>query len=279
MDAAGTALLADAALPRWSERARPAVRGALMASAPLAILVVAGLGVWEWLSDIGVIPRYILPAPQALLGAMVTTSEALTRHGLVTIQEAVGGFLLGNAIAIAASLLFAASRAVRLCFYPLALASRAVPIVAITPLLVILLGRGMLPIIVVVAISVYFPTLLNMLRGLRSADVEYQELLYSLNASRWQRLRIVELPACLPYLFAALKVGASVAFIGAIVGEWIGANSGLGYLIVISANYFRIPAMWAAITVAATLTLLLVAAVSTAEKFATPWRHEGTGDL
>jgi NitT/TauT family transport system permease protein len=118
-----------------------------------------------------------------------------------------------------------------------------------------------------------------MLRGLRSADVDYHELLHTLNATRWQRLRIIEFPACLPYLFAALKVGASAAFIGAIVGEWIGANEGLGYYIVISSNYFRIPAMWAAIVVAAALTLLLVAAVSITEHFSTPWRQDAVGDL
>lgn len=255
------------------------LRGVATEAAPAAIFVALGIAAWSWLSAHGVIPRYLLPSPQALLAVIGSDGEALLRHGAATVQEALGGFILGNVVAIAASLLFAASTPVRACLYPLALASRAVPIVAITPLLVILLGRGMLPIIVVVAISVSFPTLLNMLRGLRSADVEYHELLHTLAASRWQRLRIIELPACLPFLFAALKVGASTAFIGAIVGEWIGANAGLGYLIVISGNYFKIPMMWAAITVSATFTLLLVAAVTLAERFATPWQRDGAGDL
>ncbi len=246
---------------------------------PPALFIVAAVGLWAWLSAIGVIPLYLLPAPGALAMALVTGAPVFVRHASFTLQEAVGGFVLGNVVAIAASLAFSASSTVRTCFYPLALATRAVPIVAVTPLLVILLGRGMTPIIVVVAISVYFPTLLNMMRGLRSADVEYHELLHTLGGTRWQRLRIIEIPACLPYLFAALKVGASAAFIGAIVGEWIGANRGLGYLIVISANYFRIPAMWGAITVAAALALLLVGLVSMAEKWSMPWKHAGVGEL
>jgi NitT/TauT family transport system permease protein len=255
------------------------LRQGVAAAAPLVVFVALCVAGWAWLSRTGVIPRYLLPSPDALALAIYSGSDVLLRHASFTLQEALGGFLLGNVVAVGASIVFAASAAIRVCFYPLALASRAVPIVAITPLLVILLGRGMVPIIAVVAISVYFPTLLNMLRGLRSADVEYHELLHTLAASRWQRLRIIELPACLPYLFAALKVGASAAFISAIVGEWIGANSGLGYLIVISASYFHIPAMWAAITVAAALTLLLVGVVSLAERLATPWRHASVGEL
>ena len=246
---------------------------------PPAAFMVGAVALWAWLSAAGVIPNYLLPPPGSLAMALGTGAPVLLRNATTTLEEAVGGFVLGNVVAVAAAFAFSASPVLRTCLYPLALASRAVPIVAITPLLVILLGRGMTPIVAVVAISVYFPTLLNMSRGLRSADVEYFELLHTLGASRWQRLRIIEFPACLPYLFAALKVGASAAFIGAIVGEWIGANSGLGYLIVMSANYFRIPAMWGAVSVAAAMTMALFGLVSLAERWSAPWQQPSAGEL
>ena len=233
---------------------------------PPAAFVLLLAALWEIGTRSGAIPRYLLPTPAALGHELVGNWRVLARHAGYTVSEAVGGFMLGNLAAIAAALLFSWSPVVRAALYPMALASRAVPIIAVTPLLVILLGRGLPPIIAVVAISVYFPTLLNMVRGLASADAAYFELLHTLSASPLQRLRMIELPASMPYLFAALKVGASLAFISAIVGEWIGANSGLGYLIVLSGNYFKIPTLWAAVTLAAGLTLVLVGLVALAER-------------
>jgi NitT/TauT family transport system permease protein len=168
-------------------------------------------------------------------------------------------------------LLFAWSPVARISLFPLALVSRGVPIVAITPLLVLVVGRGLPPVVAVVAIAVSFPTLLNMVRGLRSADVEYYEMLHTLSTSRLQRLRLIELPASMPYLFAALKVSASVAFISAVVAEWIGSNVGLGYLVVISGQYFKLPMLWAAIGATAGLTLAMLGIVSLVESALSRW--------
>jgi NitT/TauT family transport system permease protein len=235
---------------------------------PPALCVGLMLAVWAYLTSRGIIPRYLLPSPQAIGKELATHTTVLARHAGVTLEEALGGFVIGNAAAVALSLVFAWSAPVRRALYPLALATRAVPIVAVTPLLVVALGYGTAPIMAVVAISVYFPTLLNMVRGLQSADVEYQELLHALSASRLQRLRLIELPASLPYLFAALKVGASTAFISAIVGEWIGSGRGLGFLIVESGYHFRLPMLWSAVAIAGALTLLTVGLVGAAERLA-----------
>ncbi len=233
---------------------------------PPALFLAGLLALWAVLTQRGIIPRYLLPSPAALLQALAGNGAVLRKHALATTLEAVGGFLIGNAAAIATAILLARSARLRAAIYPLALASRAVPVIAVTPVLVALLGRGEPPILAVVAISVAFPTLLNMLRGLLSADVEYHEMLHALSATPWQRLRLIELPAALPYLFAALRVGASAAMIAAIVGEWIGANVGLGYLIVLSGSYFKIPLLWAAITVAGAITLALVGLVGLGER-------------
>lgn len=239
---------------------------------PPVLFVAALVGVWAVLSAAGVIPKYILPAPGAVFGEFVKNYAVLAKHAAFTTGEAVAGFLLGNAVAVLMAILFSYSPLMKDSFYPFALVSRAIPIVAFTPLLVIMLGRGLPPVIAVVAIAVYFPAFLNMMRGLTSADVDYHEMLHTLSASRWQRLKMVDLPASMPYLFAALKVSASAAFICAIVAEWIGANVGLGYLVVISAQYFKLPTLWAAIIVAALLTLALLGIVVLVER----WLHRWT---
>ncbi|MBW4024652.1 MAG: ABC transporter permease [Proteobacteria bacterium] len=238
---------------------------------PPAILVVALVVVWGWMSAHGLIANYLLPAPWVLLMAIIDNASELLRHGTATTIEALGGFAIGSLLGVVAAILLASSRRLRQCFFPLALASQAVPIAAITPLIVLLIGRGLPSILTVVGIAAFFPMLINMTRGLREADIGYHELLHSLSASGAQRLRMIELPAALPYMFAALKVSASASFITAIVGEWIGSNVGLGYLIVISGQYFKIPTLWAAVVVAAALTLVLVGLVSLAERLAMPW--------
>ena len=247
------------------------MKARLSAVLPPTLLLAVLIGLWAWLSDRGSIPSYLLPSPARILSAVVANASVLWRHGLVTTSEAIGGFVLGGLAGLVASITLASSRWLRDSFFPLALVSQAIPIAAITPLIVLLIGRGGPAILTIVAISSFFPMLINMTRGLRAADVDYHELLHSLAASRLQRLRMVELPGALPYFFAALKIGAASSFITAMVGEWIGSNVGLGYLVVISGQYFKIPTLWAAIVVSSALTLLLVAFVAASERLAMPW--------
>jgi len=251
--------------------AHSGLESALAAAAPPATLAVALIALWAWLSADGKIPAYLLPSPGVLLAALRNSAPVLLRHATATTTEAVGGFVIGSAAGVLAAILLAASRLVRHSVFPLALASQAVPIAAITPLIVLLIGRGLPAILTVVAITAFFPTLINVTRGLRAADLGYHELLHSLSATRAQRLRMIELPSALPYLFAALKIGAASSFISAIVGEWIGSNLGLGYLIVISGQYFKIPTLWAAVVVGSALTLALVGLVVLAERLSMPW--------
>ena len=237
---------------------------------PVAFVVLLVL-LWAYLSEQAVVPRYILPSPAAIGAEFVNNHGVLIKHAVYTIAEALIGFLIGNSVAILAALAFSYSGLLRDSFYPFALVSRAIPMVAFTPLIVIMVGRGLPPIIIVVAIGVYFPTLLNMVRGLQSADVDYHELLHTMSASPVQRLRLIELPASMPYLFAALKISASGAFISALVAEWIGSNRGLGYLVVISGQYFKLPTLWAAIFTAAGLTLALLSIVLLVERLLHRW--------
>jgi NitT/TauT family transport system permease protein len=246
------------------------------------VLTLAGLiAVWAGLAQLDVIPRYLLPTPAALLHELLGNTALLVKRGVYTAQEAWTGLLLGNVAAITVAVLFAWLEPVRRCLYPLALVSRAVPMIALVPLLVIALGYGMTPVITIVAIHAFFPTLLNMVRGLRSADVQYHELLHTLSASPLQRLWLVDLPASMPFLFAALKVGASACFIGAVTGEWAGANAGLGgigYMIEMSSYHFRLDTLWAGVVVAALLTLTTLGLVVLLERVVMRWQPRNQGD-
>ncbi|MCB8881592.1 ABC transporter permease [Acidisoma cellulosilytica] len=238
---------------------------------PPVILLGTTIALWGWMSAQGMIPNYLLPSPGKLAGALVGDRSVLLRHGLATTEEALSGYVIGSVLGLLAAVVLSFSRRLRACFFPLALATQAIPIIAVTPLIVLVMGRGMPAILTLVSITAFFPMLINMTRGLRVADRGYHELLHSLSASRLQRLAIVELPGAFPYLFAALRVAATACFINAIVGEWIGSNIGLGYLVVISGQYFKMPTLWAAIVVTAALTLILVGIVAVMERVMTPW--------
>lgn len=230
------------------------------------LLFLAGLlALWAVGSAAGWIPAFLLPSPFAVGAEFINNAEVLFRHGSTTTLEAVTGFLIGNGAAVLASAVLSSSRTLRDMFYPYALVSRAIPIVVFTPVVVVMLGRGLPPIIAVVSFSVYFPTFLNLMRGFKAADADQHELLHTLSATRLQRLLMIEFPAAMPYLFTGLKVSASTAFITALVTEWIGADTGLGYLVIVSGQYFKLATLWAAIFISAALTLTLLGLVHLAE--------------
>ena len=256
----------------WGDRGGRALR-ALLALLPPAVLLIGIVTLWGVLSAYGLIPSYILPSPAAIGHEVETNWHVLLKHASATTLEAISGFLIGNTVAVIVAALFTMSPALKDAFLPYALMSRAVPIVVFTPLFVVLLGRGLPSIIAIVSFVVYFPTFLNMMRGLDAVDVDYRELLHTLSATPLQRLRLIEFPAAMPYLFAALKVSASGAFISALVTEWIGANTGLGYLVVVSSQFFKLPTMWAAIFTSALLTLALLGVVTLCER--SLWRWTG----
>jgi NitT/TauT family transport system permease protein len=161
-------------------------------------------------------------------------------------------------------------------FYPYALASRALPLVVFTPIIVVLMGRGSMPIILIVSISTYFPIFLGMMRGLLQTNTERMELLHSFSATPQQIMWKVRFPSAIPFLFTALKLSASAAFINTIVTEWIASNSGLGYLVMVSGQYFKLATMWAAILTAAIMTLMLLGVITLLERLATRYTSLAT---
>ena len=238
--------------------------------------IVLVLAYWELHIRLFRVPYFLMPAPSGVWQALFEEWPALQRNVLVTLIEALGGFLVGNGVAILLAILFVHNRPVERTLYPIAVAIRTVPIIAIAPLLVLLLGNGYAPKIVIAALISFFPTLVNMVRGLEAVEPSALELMRVLSANRVQVFFKLRLPSSLPFLFSALKIATTSCVIGAIVSEWIGADTGLGYLIVVATFQFQTGLLYAAMAVGSFLALAFFAAVVLLERLVVRWEPSAT---
>lgn len=238
----------------------------------LGVLALAAY--WELHIRLFQVPRFLVPAPTDIAAATVQEWPTLARNIPATLIESVGGFVFGNGVAVLLAVLFVHNRPVERTLYPVAVAIRTVPIIAIAPMLVLLLGNGYAPKIVIAALISFFPTLVNMVRGLEAVEPQALELMRVLSASRRQIFFKLRLPSSLPYLFSALKIAATSSVIGAIVAEWIGSDSGLGYLVIISTFSFQTPTLYATMLVASLMALAFFGLVGMAERLVVRWKPE-----
>jgi ABC-type nitrate/sulfonate/bicarbonate transport system permease component len=246
---------------------REAGAGGGRGDSAIAVIFAVGLiTVWEVLCDALKVPVWLLPPPSAIVAALVTNWALILQHSLVTLQEVLVGMILSVLLGVGFGVAIARSRAIERAVYPYVVASQAVPIIAIAPLLLIWLGYGIEPKVIVVALVCFFPIVVNLVDGLRSVDVDLVRLLRTMGASGRQILMLVEVPSALPYLLSGLKVAASVSVIGAIIGEWVGAQSGLGYLMIRSASQFQTARVFAIIVVLAAMGLGLFWLVGLVER-------------
>jgi len=249
-------------------------RAVLLRRILLPLTVIAGLViVWDLTIRILAVPAYMVPAPAAVARALVKERAMLLDNAIPTILESLGGFALGNLVAIAAALAFVHNKMLERALYPVAVAVRTLPIVAIAPILVLLLGNGYAPKVAIAALITFFPTLVNMVEGLESADVQAMELMHVLSASPSEIVRYVRWPSSLPYLFSAMRIASTSSVLGALVAEWIGTNKGLGYLIVLTTYDFRTALLYAAMVVTSALALLFFFLVSILESLLVRWER------
>lgn len=237
---------------------------------PLLLLVLI-VTLWEWVAQSGLVSRLVLAGPSAIARAMVSEAVPLAANTGITLAQALIGFVIGNFAGFAVAVLFVHSNLARRTIYPLAIGAEAVPIVAVLPVLILWMGNGMEPKIFITAFLTFFPMLVNAFRGLRSADAEVSELLYTLSASPWQRLIMIRLPASVPFLFNALKLSACGSVVASLVAEWLASNQGLGFLIILYGQSYKIPEVWAAALIASAASLAVYGAVVLAEHRLTPW--------
>jgi NitT/TauT family transport system permease protein len=243
---------------------------------PVAMLVFVGL--WALVARLGDYPAYLLPSPSRVWTRFVAVlvDGTLWYHTSITLVEILGGLALGLATATLLGYLLAKSPLVERFLSPYIVASQSVPIVALAPLLIVWFGFGLLSKVLVCALTIFFPVLITTIVGLRSVPEELLDLMRSLQASRWQILRYLELPAALPVLLGGLKVGVTLSVIGAVVGEFAQSDRGLGFLVnLANRGLFDTPLMFAALLVLMTIALGLYGLVSALEAVLLGWQNRG----
>jgi NitT/TauT family transport system permease protein len=218
------------------------------------------------------VPPFVAPSPLAVAQTLYTNFPKLMTNLLPTAIEAISGFLLGNVTAILIATVFVHSKAMQEAFFPLVVLINTIPVVAKAPILVLLLGNGMEPKIAIAAFICFFPTLVNMVRGLESVNPQAMELMRVLSASKTEIFFKLRLQNSLPYLFSALKVAASTAVIGAIVGEWIGSVVGIGALIIQAMYAFDSAMLYATVVVGSTFSVCFFLVISLAERLVVRWQ-------
>lgn len=238
--------------------------------------MVAFIGLWALVTELGDYPAYLLPAPGMVWRRFlaVLADGTLWYHTSITLLEILGGLALGLAVASLFGYLLAKSPPVERLLSPYIVASQSVPIVALAPLLIVWFGFGLLSKVLVCALTMFFPVLITTIVGLRSVEEDLVDLMRSLQASRWQMFRYLEVPAALPVLFGGLKVGVTLSVIGAVVGEFAQSDRGLGFLVnLANRGLFDTPLMFVALFVLMTIALALYGLVSALEFVLLGWRR------
>lgn len=262
-------IVTAAPLPRiWSILPSPEMMRALgMAVLGLSLTLI----LWQLVVTLFGVPSYLVPAPTDVAGALSRDLPLLLDAAVPTITEAFLGFLLGNTVALLVAVSFVYNKVVEEMFYPVAILIKTIPIVAIAPVLKIILGNGIEPKIVIAALICFFPTLVNSVRGFRSVNPQLLELMHVLSASKTEVFLRIRIYSALPYIFSALKISVTMCVLGAIVGEWIGSNQGIGYLLLQSMFDFNAPRLFATILTASVIAITGFAIVSMLEKWIIRW--------
>jgi putative hydroxymethylpyrimidine transport system permease protein len=240
---------------------------------PLTLLAAA-VGVWEVVVRAAEVPDYLLPAPSAIASALGSDAGLLASATLVTLREVVLGYLLAVALALALAVVLHFSDALRRALLPILVLSQTVPTVLLAPVLAILLGYGITPKLVVVAIVCFFPIVVNAVDGLRSTDADLVRMMRTLHGTRLAIFRRVEVPGALPAVFSGARIAATYAAVGAVFGEWAGSSAGLGFVMLQAQPALLTARIFAAVLILCALALGLYAAVSLAERVLVPWHRE-----
>ncbi|MBI4199925.1 MAG: ABC transporter permease [Chloroflexi bacterium] len=219
------------------------------------------------------IPHWKLPAPSTIAAELVASRGLFLHHTWVTLKEVSLGFGVALATGVLLAALIAYFRTFQRVAYPFVIASQTIPMVVIAPLLLVWVGYGLAPKIIVIVLIAFFPIVVNTVDGLRAVDPDMVHMMRTLGASRWQVFIKVQVPTSLPFLFSGTKIAITFSVIGAVIGEWVGASAGLGYLTSISVPLFLTARSFGAVLILAALGTALFLAVALLQRQALPW-HE-----
>ncbi|NIM94869.1 MAG: ABC transporter permease subunit [Anaerolineales bacterium] len=235
------------------------------------VIVLPVIMLWEIAVRLLQIPPYLLPAPLQVLNTLAENAETYASASLVTLGEALAGLLLGLIAGVGTAALLGLWPRLERGVMTLAILVKSTPLVAIAPLLTIWLGFGVFPKVIITALLTFFPVLVNTLSGFRSTDTAVLDTFRAWNASRWEVFLNARVPSALPHLFAALKVAAPLALIGAVVAEWTGASGGLGRTMWLAYTNLNLPFLFAAVFVLAAMGIGLYSLVTFTEKKVIFW--------
>jgi len=244
---------------------------------PLGLIALL-VGLWQVACSTGAVADalsledFLVPSPSEIASSLWDNRSLLAENAWVTLREMLLGIVAALFVGVGFAVLMHRWQILRDASYPLIVASQTIPIVVISPILVVWFGYGITPKVLIVALICFFPITVNTLDGLRSVDPEAVKMMRSLSATRWQRFWRVEAPAALPSLFTGIKIAVVVAPIGAVFAEWSGSSSGLGHLIQSDTAYFMVARQFATVVVLSALALALIGLTALAERRVVTWR-------
>ena len=241
---------------------------------PSLAIVVAILFCWELFVRIWDIADWLLPAPSAVGYTLYDSAGLLAGHTLVTLEEVILGFVLALISGMVLASAITLSKTIEKALYPFIIASQTVPIIVIAPMLLVWIGYGLTPKIIVVALISFFPIVVNTVDGMRSVDSDMHKMMRTMGGNRWTIFLKVQVPISMPYLFSGLRVAIAVSVIGAVIGEWVGSSEGLGYLMIRSKPQFQTERVFAAIAILSVMGIVLFASIGLLERFLIPWWHK-----
>ena len=239
-----------------------------------ALGIIGLLLLWWAVVVIFQVKPFIAPSPWAVLQTLYVKRDVLLANLIPTAGEALGGFLIGNLIAIAVATLFVHNRRLQEIFFPVVVMFNSIPVVAKAPILVLIMGNGVEPKIAIAALVCFFPTLVNSVRGLEAVNPQAMELMRVLSASQREIFFKLRVFSALPFLFSALRIAASMSVIGAVVGEWIGATQGIGAMIIQATYNFDSALLYAAIVMSAALSGTFFMVIVALERAIIRWQPE-----
>src|SRR5215216_2416702 len=241
----------------------------------LALLVV----LWDLAIRVFKIPPYQVPAPMDVIVTLWEEWPKLLQEAWPTTLATIWGFLLSAAFGIPVAMLIAGSRTIESYVYPLLVFSQSIPKIAIAPLFVVWFGFGIIPKVISAFLLGFFPVVVSAVQGFKSVDPDMVDLARAMQGSRFQVFCAVNLPHAMPAIFSGLKVSITLAVVGAVVGEFVGSNSGIGYVLQRSIGTFDLPTMFAALVILALLGVVLFWAVDRIERFVIPWHVSQREDI
>jgi len=241
-----------------------------------AVFFIFIITIWEIGVKLSHTPNWILPPPSLVIKNLFTIFPLLNDHMKATLFEAIVGFISAILISFIIALVMDSIPFVKKALYPLLVVSQTIPIISVAPLFIIWIGFGILPKIIVVQLVCFFPIVISLLGGLSSVDQDLLNLLKAMGASKFQLFKMVKLPGAMPSFFSGLKISASYSIMGAVIGEWLGAEKGLGLFMLLSQKSFQTDRVFAAIIIITLLSLGIFKIVSIVENIVMPWKGKHT---